>query len=86
MELGTGDGLPGGSADFGGIVNRHTLVDPRFRHSWFDVRKVGTEAEALADYLPHVVNMRDKARFEALGCPVDTSRFAAMVAGSRSGR
>jgi hypothetical protein len=23
--------------------------------------------------------MHDKARFEALGCPVDTSRFTAMI-------
>lgn len=79
MEYGNGDGIPGGSRDFGVVINRHTLVNPKFRHSWFDVKKVDGEAEALGAYLPHVINLRDKARFEALGCPVDTGRFAAMV-------
>jgi hypothetical protein len=79
MEYGTGDGIPGGSTDFGAVINRHTLVNPKFRNSWFDVKKVHGESEALGPYLPHVINLHDKARFEALGCPVDTSRFAAMV-------
>jgi len=26
-----------------------------------------------------VINLHDQARFEALGCPVDTSKFTAMV-------
>ncbi len=79
MEMGTGDGIPGGSKDFGVVINRHTLVNPKFRQSWFDVKKVGAEAETLGEYLPHVINMHDKARFEALGCPVDTAKFAALV-------
>ncbi len=79
MEYGNGDGIPGGSPDFGAIINRHTLVNPEFRHSWFHVARVGSEAEVLGDYLPHVINMHDKTRFEALGCPVDTSRFTAMI-------
>jgi hypothetical protein len=33
----------------------------------------------MGDYLPYVINMHDKARFEALGCPVDTAKIAAMV-------
>lgn len=79
MEFGTGDGIPGGSKDFGAVINRHTLVNPNFQHSWFNVKKVHGEAEALGPYLPHVINLHDKARFEALGCPVDTSKFTAMV-------
>jgi hypothetical protein len=78
MEYGNGDGIPGGSQDFGAVINRHTLVNPKFRNSWFDVKKVRGEAEALGPYLPHVINLHDKARFEALGCPVDTSKFTAM--------
>ena len=77
--MGTGDGIPGGSKDFGVVINRHTRVNPKFRQSWFDVKKVGAEAETLGEYLPHVINMHDKARFEALGCPVDTAKFAALV-------
>ena len=37
------------------------------------------EAKALGDYLPYVVNYHDKDRFEALGCPVDTSKIAAII-------
>lgn len=79
MEYGNGDGIPGGSPHFGAIINRHTLVNPSFRHSWFDVKKVHGESEALGSYLPRVINLHDKARFEALGCPVDTARFTAMT-------
>jgi hypothetical protein len=79
MEYGTGDGIPGGSKDFGAVINRHTLVNPKFQNSWFNVKKVHGESEALGPYLPHVINLHDKARFEALGCPVDTSKFTAMV-------
>jgi len=79
LEFGTGDGIPGGSKDFGALLNRHTLVNPRFQNSWFNVKKVHGEAEALGPYLPHVINLHDQARFEALGCPVDTSKFTAMV-------
>ena len=79
MEYGTGDGIPGGSKDFGVVINRHTLVNPKFQNSWFNVKKVHGEAEALGSYLPQVINLHDKARFEALGCPVDTGKFTAMV-------
>lgn len=80
IEYGNGDGIPGGSPDFGAVVNRHTLVNPGFRHSWFDVKALGSEAQAMGDYLPQVINLREKARFEALGCPVDTARLAALAA------
>ncbi|WP_088284990.1 hypothetical protein [Ideonella sp. A 288] len=79
MEYGNGDGIPGGSQDFGVVINRHTQVNPGFSHSWFDVRQGHGEAEAMGPYLPHVINLRDRARFEALGCPVDTERLAAMA-------
>ncbi len=80
MEYGSGDGIPGGSADFGAVINRHTTVNPSFKQSWFAVKKAGGEAEAMGEYLPHVINLHDKTRFEALGCPVDQSKLAAMVA------
>ena len=75
MEWGNGDGIPGGSADYGSIINRHTQVNPAFEHSWFSVKTPGSEAQAMGDYLPQVINMREKARFEALGCPLDTARL-----------
>jgi hypothetical protein len=79
IEYGNGDGIPGGSPHFGAIINRHTLVNPAFKHSWFDVNAQSSESQALGEYLPHVINLREKARFEALGCPVDTSKFTAMI-------
>ena len=79
MEYGNGDGIPGGSKDFGAVINRHTHVNPKFQHSWFDVKQVRGEARALGPYLPHVINLHDRSRFEALGCPVNTAVFAAMV-------
>ena len=79
MEMGTGDGLPGGSSSLGSFMNRHTQVNPNFKTSWFAVTKPHTESKALGDYLPYVVNFHDKARFEALGCPVDKSKIAAMI-------
>lgn len=79
LEYGTGDGIPGGSADYGTVINRHTLVNPDFKHSWFNVTKVGDEAKEMGDYLPHVINLRAKAKFEALGCPVDKAKLAAMI-------
>ena len=80
IEMGTGDGIPGGSSDFGVVINRHTLVDPAFAHSWFAVRQPGSEARVMGEYLPSVYNLRQKAHFEALGCPVDTARMAAAAA------
>lgn len=79
MEWGNGDGIPGGSADYGSIINRHTHVNPKFKQSWFAVQKQNGEAQAMGEYLPYAINMRDKARFEALGCPVDTAKLAAMM-------
>ena len=79
MEYGNGDGIPGGSQDFGAIINRHTHVNPSFKNSWFDVKKVNGEADALGAYLPYVINLHDKIHFEALGCPVDTAKLAAMA-------
>ncbi|MEI8156009.1 MAG: hypothetical protein WCH60_04025 [Burkholderiales bacterium] len=81
MEYGNGDGIPGGSQDFGAIINRNTSVNPKFKHSWFDVKRIHGEEEALGAYLPKVINMHDKVRFEALGCPVDTKKLAAMAKG-----
>jgi hypothetical protein len=81
MEYGNGDGIPGGSPNFGGILNRHTQVNPNFKHSWFAVNKPGTEQEVLGDYQVRVINMHEKARFEALGCPVDQSKLATMAGG-----
>ena len=79
MEYGNGDGIPGGSPDAGLLINRHTLVNPSFKHSWFNVTEVGGERAALGPYQPVVLNLHDKARFEALGCPVDAGKLAAMA-------
>ncbi len=79
MEWGNGDGIPGGSSDYCSIINRHTLVNPNFKTSWFAVTRPNTEREAMGDYLPYVLNLHDKARFEALGCPVDKRKLAAMI-------
>jgi len=35
--------------------------------------------EVMGDYLPYVLNLKTKARFEALGCPVDKSKLWAML-------
>lgn len=78
MEYGNGDGIPGGSQDYGALINRHTLVNPDFKETWFNVTKVGSEAQVMGEYLPRVYNLRTKARFEALGCPVDTGKLAAL--------
>jgi hypothetical protein len=79
IEYGNGDGVPGGSPDFVFLLNRHTLVNPNFKHSWFGVKQPGTEAEVLGPYMPTVVNAHAKAKFEALGCPVDLAKLAAMA-------
>lgn len=39
----------------------------------------GEPREVMGEYLPRVVNLHEKARFEALGCPVDKARLAAMA-------
>lgn len=79
LEWGNGDGMPGGSSDYGSIINRHTTVNPKFGHSWFAVTRPGAEAKAMGDYAPIVSNLGDKQRFEALGCPVDTSKIGKMA-------
>lgn len=79
LGWGNGDGIPGGSADYGAIVNRHTHVSTQFGHSWFAVRHPGQEAAAMGEYLPQVLNLHDEARFEALGCPVDKRKLDALI-------
>lgn len=79
LEYGNGDGVPGGSPNYSFLLNRNTFVNPKFKQSWFDVKKPGTEAEVLGPYMPTVINMHEKAKFEALGCPVDTAKLAAMA-------
>ena len=74
-----GDGLVGGSANYGAILNRNTTVSPNFKQSWFAVERPGTEKEAMGEYLPYLVNLHDKSKFEALGCPVDKSKIYAMI-------
>ncbi|MBV8667377.1 MAG: hypothetical protein JO269_12930 [Burkholderiaceae bacterium] len=75
IEYGNGDGMPGGSAEFGAVINRNTEVNPAFGHSWFAVQKPGAEKQAMGDYLPYLINMKEKENFEALGCPVDKARL-----------
>jgi hypothetical protein len=79
IDMGNGDGVVGGSPDYGVVINRHTLVNDNFKNSWFAVSKPGTERQAMGDYLPYALNMKDKDRFEALGCPVDKSRLWALL-------
>lgn len=79
MEFGNGDGVEGGSPDTMILVNRETRVAPTFEHSWFSVPRPGAEHEVLGDYQPQVINLRRKAAFEALGCPVDAKKLDAMV-------
>jgi hypothetical protein len=79
LEAGNGDGVVGGSPDFMFIVNRHTQVSDQFKQSWFAVKKPGTEKQVMGDYLPWVINMKTKAAFEALGCPVDKKRLHALL-------
>lgn len=79
LNYGNGDGLAGGSPEFASVINRQTIVNPAFRHSWFAVGKPGDEVRAMGDYLPRAINFKDKARFEALGCPVDKTRIASKL-------
>jgi hypothetical protein len=72
-------GCAGDSKDFGVVIHRHALVNTKSRNKGFNVKKMKGEAEALAPCQPHFVNLHDKARFEALGCPVDTARIEALV-------
>ena len=79
IDMGNGDGMVSGSPNYASVINRHTQVNPNFNHSWFAVAKPGTEKEAMGDYLPYVLNLKSKARFEALGCPVDKSKIWSML-------
>jgi hypothetical protein len=79
LDIGNGDGLVGGSPEFASILNRHTIVNPTFQHSWFAVARPGDERKAMGEYLPYLVNMHDKASFEALGCQVAKNRIAARL-------
>jgi hypothetical protein len=79
LDIGNGDGMTSGSTEYAMVINRHTMVDQNFKHSWFAVQKPGTEKEAMGEYLPYLVNMHEKERFEALGCPVDRSAILAML-------
>jgi hypothetical protein len=84
IDYGNGDGMVSGSSDYAILINRHTMINPSFKQSWFAVRKPGTEAQVMGEYLPRVIDMKEKARFEALGCPVDKSRLQQMLAGNDS--
>ena len=79
LDIGNGDGLLGGSTEFAAVINRHTIVNPAFKHSWFAVTKPGQERAAMGGYLPYLLNMHDKRSFEALGCQVDKARIAARL-------
>jgi hypothetical protein len=79
LEAGNGDNVPGGSPDYMAVINRHTEVSENFKHSWFSVTKAGSEKQVMGDYLPQVINMKEKAAFEALGCPVDKKRLHSML-------
>ena len=80
LEWGNGDGIPGGSSDYGLIINRHTTVNPQFKYSWFAVTTPGRETSAMGAFAPQVINFHEKQRFEALGCPVDTAKIDKMPA------
>jgi hypothetical protein len=79
IDMGNGDGMVSGSPNYASVINRHTQVHENFKHSWFAVTKPGTEKEVMGDYLPYVLNLKTRAHFEALGCPVDKSKLWAML-------
>lgn len=82
IEYGNGDGMVSGSSEYTMLINRQTLVSDTFKQSWFAVKTPGTERQVMGDYLPYVINMKQKQAFESLGCPIDKSRLQAMVAGN----
>lgn len=75
IDFGNGDGLPGGSPNFAQVVNRHTLVSDKFQHSWFAPERPTSVNKAMGEYLPYMINMKEKESFEGLGCPVDKSKI-----------
>jgi hypothetical protein len=77
--MGNGDGMVSGSSEFAMVINRHTQVNDQFKQSWFAVAKPGTEQQVMGDYLPYVLNLKETARFESLGCPVDKSKLRSML-------
>jgi hypothetical protein len=79
IEYGNGDGMPSGSTAYSAVINRNTEVNPAFGHSWFAVQKPGTEKQMMGDYLPYLINMKDKENFEALGCPVNKAKLWAKL-------
>jgi hypothetical protein len=79
IDMGNGDGMVSGSPNFVSLINRHTQVHANFKQSWFSVTQPGHEKEAMGDYLPYVLNLKEKSRFEALGCPVNKSKLWAML-------
>lgn len=79
LDMGNGDGLVGGSPEFAAIINRHTLVNPAFGHSWFAVKQQGTERQVMGDYLPYVINLKERDAFEKLGCAVDKRALTGMI-------
>ena len=79
IDMGNGDGMVSGSPNYASVINRHTQVHSDFKHSWFAVTKPGSEKQDMGDYLPYVINMKEKARFEELGCPVDKTKLWAKL-------
>ncbi len=79
IDMGNGDGMVSGSPNFASLINRHTQVHSDFKQSWFAVTQPGTEKEAMGEYLPYVLNLKEKSRFEALGCPVDKTKLWSML-------
>jgi len=79
IDSGNGDGMPSGSANYTFVIDRETMVNPKFKHSWFDVKKTGGEKEARGDYLSYLLNLKTTENFEALGCPVDKKKLWAML-------
>ncbi len=79
MDWGNGDGIVGGSPDYGVVINRNTEPAADFKQSWFAVQREGPERKSMWPYLPYLVNLHDKARFGAFGCPVDTTKIDALI-------
>jgi hypothetical protein len=79
IDMGNGDGMVSGSPNYVNVINRHTQVHENFKQSWFAVTKPGTEKTVMDEYLPYVLNLKEKEKFEALGCPVDKSKLWAML-------
>jgi hypothetical protein len=44
--------------------------------------KPGMQFETMGAYLPYLINMKDKKRFESMGCPVARSKLNIMLPGA----